>query len=321
MEAATAVTEPVIPDNANSVPASAADPAPDNGANERKEDPMEADTAPSMSLVTQGLIEELGNDMDTILREERHVFDNYLEAAIALTPALQSFHKECQPCAAPFEIPATPQGCDDLDQAFRNACAVIDNTERAQAIDASLARNTRTLQEVKDARDLLAARKKILSTPLNTAARYGDEVSYVTFEFSNIMIQYNQWMKKAIVAVEVTLELNARADLIRTRIDEELLAPREEIRTITANIMRQLDTPKTEWRFMESLYHLLLFWVQHWETNGAKYRERQSKSAWVPPTYSMYSRSWEMATPGTIAGPRKPGLGARRGQATLQRSP
>jgi hypothetical protein len=237
-------------DNASSAPISAGDPASDDGVNEQKDDPMETDTMPSMTLETQTLIEELGNDMDTILHEKRHIFDNYLEAATALTPVLRSFHNECKPCAAPFEISATPQGCDDLDQTFRNACAVTDNTARAQAIDASLACNTRILQEIKGARDLLATRKQTLSTPLDAAERYGDAVSYVTLEFSNVMIQYNQWMKKEEIAFEATLELNARADHICTRIETELLAPRAEIRNITAKIMRQLDKPKTEWRFM-----------------------------------------------------------------------
>jgi hypothetical protein len=188
--------EPVMTtDNASSTTASAINPAPVTEDKEQRYDPMETDNTPSMSLETQHLIEELDNDLDNILKEERHTFEKYLEAATDLTPVLRAFHNECEPCAAPFEIPATPKGCDDLDQTFRNACAVTDNTARAQAIAESLANNTKIFEEIKDAREVLAARKQTLSTPIDTAERYGGAVSYVTQEFSNIMIQYNQWMK------------------------------------------------------------------------------------------------------------------------------
>jgi hypothetical protein len=267
---------------------------------------MDTDLSQVISPGTLMAIEELGNDLDTILGKNRSIFPQYLDALRDLGPTFTRFLMELAKCTVTFETPAPTEGCDTLDQRFRDACVITDTPDRAHAIDAALGNIATILESAKTNYHVLSARRKLLAAPINVSKELSGAVTYTTQEFSNILIQYNTWMKEQGTDVTVTLEIAARAEALATDIASQTQACITGVQRDITEPTQQMETIGSAYRHAASLYSLLKAWVEWWNTHGIQYKEQASMSAWVPPTYSMYPQKWSIATTVTMGDARRP---------------
>ena len=251
-------------------------------------------------------IEELGTDLDTILGEPRPIFTQYLDALRDLSPTLHRFHVDLANCTEAFHPPTPTKGCDSLEQQIRDACVIIDTPDRIRAIDEALGNIATVLGSAKDNYNALSARRKLLAAPLNVSDELIGAVSYTTQEFPNIMIKYNTWMKEHKTDINTTLDIQARAEAIATDIAAQTQFCITAIQSDINDLTQQMETVGSVYRHAASLYSLLKAWVEIWNTNGSKFKEQPSKSAWVSPTYSMYPQQWSLATTDTMGDARRP---------------
>ena len=113
-------------------------------------------------------------------------------------------------------------------------------------------------------------------------------------------------MKEHKTDINTTLDIQARAEAIATDIAAQTQFCITAIQSDINDLTQQMETVGSVYRHAASLYSLLKAWVEIWNTNGSKYKEQPSKSAWVSPTYSMYPQQWSLATTDTMGDARRP---------------
>ena len=146
------------------------------------------------------------------------------------------------PCEVASQTPAPTEGCYTLDQEFRDACIITDTPDQVHAIDAALGSIATALESTKTNYHVLSARRKLLAAPINVAEEISGAVSYITQEFSNIMIQYNTWMKEHGTDVTVTLEIAGRADALATDIASQTQACLTMVQRDITEPTQQMET-------------------------------------------------------------------------------
>jgi hypothetical protein len=119
-------------------------------------------------------------------------FAETLSMAEAKLEDVTIFHTAYSQCDLSFDIAEAPPGGDKLEQLFKDACVLIDDEERATAIDAAVATGAKFLADVSNVHTMLTDHRALHTAGLEAANNVARTVQDTLKEFDAIKTNLNK---------------------------------------------------------------------------------------------------------------------------------